>query len=383
MMLLFFIILTFICRSIWVRANKGVIQVSNSTEHFSPPRLKEFCSALLEKADIPARDADLIAEALMRANLRGVDSHGVIRVPIYIKRLKKGLVNPKPNITILRETPATAVMDGNNGFGQVVATRAMELAITKAREVGVGLVGIRNSTHFGAAAFFSMMALKHEMIGVVLANSYPTVAPWGGRAPYFGTNPMSIAVPTGQELPVVLDMATSVAALGKILLAAQKGDPIPAGWAVSPDGEVTTDAAKALNGALLPFGGPKGSAISLLIDVVAGVLTGAAFGPSVGDLYKNMERPQNVGQMMGAINISCFSDGNEFKNRMGKMIRELKSVPPAKGVSEVLLPGEIETRTQQRRETEGIPLNPTMIAELYQLGEEYGVPWIGSPPTSH
>ena len=356
--------------------------MSNGVENFSPSRLKEFCSALLEKTGIPSGDADLIAEALIRANLRGVDSHGVIRVPIYVKRLKKGLVNPTPKIAILRETPATAVMDGNNGFGQVIATRAMELAITKAGKVGVGLVGIRNSTHFGAAAFFSMMALKHEMIGIVFANSYATVAPWGGRAPYFGTNPMSIAVPAGKELPVVLDMATSVAALGKILLAAQKGEPIPAGWAISPDGEVTTDAAKALNGALLPFGGPKGSAISLLIDVVAGLLTGAAFGTHVGDLYKNMERPQNVGQMMGAINIGCFSDGNEFKNRMDTMIRELKSVPPAKGVSEVLLPGEIEARTHQRREAEGIPLNPTMIAELYQLGEEYGVPWIGSPPAS-
>ena len=354
--------------------------MGNGTENFNPSQLKDFCNALFQKLSIPSRDADLIAEALVQANLRGVDSHGMIRIPIYIKRLKTGLVNPNPRISILRETPAMAVMDGNNGFGQVIAARAMELAIAKASKVGTGFVGIRNSTHFGAAAFFSMMALKHDMIGIVLANSYSTVAPWGGRVPYFGTNPMSIAVPAGKELPVILDMATSMVAIGKILLAAQKGEPIPAGWAVDSDGEVTTDANKALKGSLLPFGGPKGSGIALIIDILAGVLTGAGFGPSVGDLYKNMDSPQNVGQMVGAIDIGHFSDLKEFKDRMDKIIQGLKSVPPAKGVSEVLQPGEIEIRTQKRREVEGIPLNPNMIKELCQLGEEYGVPWIGSPP---
>jgi len=356
---------------------------SHPTEYFSPSRLKEFCGAVLQKLEIPPQDADLITEALVRANLRGVDSHGVIRMPVYVERLKKGLVNPKPRIAILRETTAMALMDGDNGSGQVVAARAMELAMAKARESGVGLVGIRNSTHFGATAFFTMMALKKEMIGIAIANSYATVAPWGSRAPYFGTNPMSIAAPAGQELPVVLDMATSVAAWGKIILAAKKGESIPAGWAIDSHGEVTTDASKALKGALLPFGGPKGSGIALLIDMLAGVLTGAAFGPYVGDLYKNMERPQSVGQMMGAIDISWFSDVDEFKNRIDRMIQEIKSVPSAKGVSEVLLPGEIEARTQQQREAEGISLTPVIINDLYQLGLEFGIPWCGAPPPAH
>lgn len=350
-------------------------------DYFSPSRLKEFCSGILQKMEIPAKEANLIAGSLVRANLRGVDSHGVIRMRIYVERLKKGLVNPRPKIAILRETPAMAVVDGDNGSGQVVAARAMELAMTKARESGVGLVGIRNSTHFGAAAFFTMMALKKEMIGVAISNASATMAPWGGRSPYFGTNPISVAVPAGKELPIVLDMAASVAALGKIILAAKKGESVPAGWAIDSDGEVTTDASKALKGALLPFGGPKGSGIALLIDVLAGVLTGAAFGPHVGDFYKNMEHPQGVGQMLGAIDISWFSDVDEFKNRMDRMIQEIKSVPPAKGVDEVLLPGEIETRTQQQREVEGIPLTPDVINDLYRLGLEYGVPWLTNRTT--
>ena len=349
--------------------------ISQSTKFFDPSGLKRFCSDLLQKADIPPEDADLIAESLVRANLRGVDSHGVARLAIYIERLNKKLVNPEPQIEILQETPAMALLDGDNGSGQVGAVRAMELVMAKARESGVALVGIRNSTHFGATAFFSMKALEQDMIGMVLANSYATVAPWGSRAPYFGTNPLSVAVPAGQELPVVLDMATSVAAWGKIILAAQKRESIPIGWAIDSDGEVTTDAARALQGALIPFGGPKGSGISLIIDVLVGILTGANCGPNVGDLYNNLERPQNVGQMMGAVDIRRFIDVNEFKSRMDAMIREIKSLPTAKGMSEVFLPGEIEIRNQRRREKEGIPLPPTTINDLQKLSSEYGVLW--------
>ncbi len=348
---------------------------SQSTKFFNPPALKRLCSDLLQKMKIPPKDADLIAESLVQANLRGVDSHGVARMAIYIERLNKKLVNPRPRITTLQETPAMALLDGDNGSGQVVAKMAMELTMDKARQSGVALVGIRNSTHFGATAFFSMKALEKDMIGIVLANSYATVAPWGSRVPYFGTNPLSVAVPAGRELPVVLDMATSVAAWGKIILAAQKEEPIPMGWAIDSTGEVTTDAARALKGALIPFGGPKGSGISLIIDVLVGLLTGASYGPNVGDLYKSLDRPQNVGQIMGAVDIGRFSDINEFKNRMDKMIREIKSLPTAKGVSEVLLPGEIEIRNKQRREKEGIPLPPATINDLQKLSLAYGVPW--------
>jgi len=357
--------------------------VENSRiEYFNPSQLKRFCSVILQKVEIPPAEAYLIAESLVQANLWGVDSHGVTRMAIYVKRLRKKLVNPNPMINVLRETSAMAVMDGDNGPGQVVAARAMELAIAKARESGTGLVGIRNSNHFGTAAFFTMMALRKEMIGIALSNAPATMAPWGGRSPYLGTNPISVAVPAGQELPIVLDMATSVVARGKIILAARKGECIPAGCAIDLDGEETTDAARALDGCVLPFGGPKGSAISLLIDVLAGVLTGAAFGPHIGDLYRNMECPQCVGHMMGAIEISWFSDVEAFKNRIDGMIRELKLVPAAKGVSEVLLPGEIERRIERQREAEGIPLTPEEIDDLRGLALEYGVQWCSALRTS-
>lgn len=342
---------------------------------FNPLWLEEFCSTLLQKMEVPAQDANLIAESLVRANLRGVDSHGVARMAIYMERLKQKLTNPRPKISILQETPAMALVDGDNGSGQVVAKMTMELAMTKAKGIGLSLVGIRNSNHFGATAFFTMMALKRDMIGIALANSYATVAPWGSRSQYFGTNPLSVAVPAGEGLPIVLDMATSVAAWGKIILAAQKGEPIPMGWAIDSDGEVTTDAAKALQGALIPFGGPKGSGISLIIDVLVGILTGADYGPYVGDLYKNLDRPQNVGQMMGAIDIGRFSDISEFKNRIDKVIREIKSLPKAKGVSEIFLPGEIEIRNQEQRGKDGIPLPETTVKDLQKLSAEYGVSW--------
>jgi LDH2 family malate/lactate/ureidoglycolate dehydrogenase len=348
---------------------------AKATEPFDPSWLQGFCSTLLQKTEVPLEDAELIAESLVRANLRGVDSHGVARLAIYIERLKKGLVNPRPRITTVRESHAMALLDGDNGSGQVIATRAMALALAKARESGIGLVGIRNSTHFGTCAFFSMMAIDQDMIGIAIANSYATVAPWGSRSRYFGTNPLSVAIPASQELPVVLDMATSVAAWGKIILAAQKGEPIPAGWAMDAEGEVTTDAAQALKGALLPVGGPKGSGLALVIDVLAGVLTGASFGPDVGDLYQNLDRPQNVGQMVGAIDIGLFGDVAAFKKQIDRIVREIKALPPAKGVSETLLPGEIEIRNQRRREAEGIPLPPGTTGDLQRLASEYGVPW--------
>jgi LDH2 family malate/lactate/ureidoglycolate dehydrogenase len=348
---------------------------AKATEPFDPSWLQGFCSTLLQKTEVPLEDAELIAESLVRANLRGVDSHGVARLAIYIERLKKGLVNPRPRITTVRESHAMALLDGDNGSGQVIATRAMALALAKARESGIGLVGIRNSTHFGTCAFFSMMAIDQDMIGIAIANSYATVAPWGSRSRYFGTNPLSVAIPASQELPVVLDMATSVAAWGKIILAAQKGEPIPAGWAMDAEGEVTTDAAQALKGALLPVGGPKGSGLALVIDVLAGVLTGASFGPDVGDLYQNLDRPQNVGQMVGAIDIGLFGDVAAFKKQIDRIVREIKALPPAKGVSETLLPGEIEIRNQRRREAEGIPLPPGTTGDLQRLASEYGVRW--------
>ncbi|MBE3581924.1 MAG: Ldh family oxidoreductase [Thermoanaerobacteraceae bacterium] len=338
--------------------------------------LLDFCTGILTRLGVGEEAARLLCDTLVQANLRGVDSHGVTRMGIYVERIRRGLVDPRGEPEIIRDTPAVALMDARNTLGQVASYWAMRLAIEKAKAVGTGMVGVRGSNHFGAAAYYTMCALKEDLIGIALSNAPATMAPWGARAPYMGTNPLSVAVPAKGRLPIVFDMATSIVARGKIILAAQKGESIPEGWAMDAEGRITTDAEKALEGAVLPFGGAKGSAIAILIDVFAGILTGAAFGPHIGDLYRNLEGRQNLGHVFAAVDPGVFGDTDEFKNRIAQMIDEIKGLPPAYGVEEVLLPGEIEFRTAERRRREGIPLEPEVEEMLRGLGREFGVPWI-------
>lgn len=340
-------------------------------------QLRDFCARVMEKLNLPSEDAYLVADSLVQANLRGVDSHGVTRMGIYTERLSRGLIDPNPQIEVIKETAASALIDGKNGMGQVVASQAMKIAVSKAKEAGIGLAGVRNSTHFGTAAYFSEMALKEDMIGIALSNAPATMALWGGRTPYVGTNPFSFAIPTGDEQPIVLDMATSVIARGKIIMANQKGESIPAGLAVDKEGIMTTDAAKALEGAVLPFGGPKGSGIALLIDILSGVLNGAAYGPHIADLYKSLESKQNVGHLLGAINVSSFIGIFSFKETMNAMMWEIKNLPAAQGQEYIILPGEIEMKEQKKRELEGIKLDEEVVCELKEIGVKFQVDWIG------
>lgn len=338
--------------------------------------LLNFCTSIFVKLGVEEEKARLLSDTMVQANLRGVDSHGVTRTGIYVERIRRGLVDPKTEPEIVKESPAMALIDAKSAIGQVVSYQAMKLAINKAREVGTGLVGVRGSNHFGAAAYYTMCALKEDMIGIALSNAPATMAPWGARSPYMGTNPISVAVPAKNRLPIVFDMATSIVARGKIILAAQKGESIPEGWAIDTEGRITTDAQKALEGAVLPFGGAKGSAIAILIDVFSGILTGAAFGPHIGDLYRNFQDRQNLGHIFAAIDPDYFGDVENFKERVDQMIDEVKSLPPAYGVEEVLLPGEIEFRTEETRKKEGIPLEPEVEEMLQRLGKEFNVPWV-------
>lgn len=340
-------------------------------------QLRDFCARVLEKFDLPSEDAYLVADSLVQANLRGVDSHGVTRMGIYTERLSRGLIDPNPQVEIIKETVATALIDGKDGMGQVVASKAMKIAINKAKESGIGLVGVRNSSHFGTAAYFSEMALREDMIGIALSNAPATMALWGGRTPFVGTNPFSFAIPTGGEQPIVLDMATSVIARGKIIMANQKGESIPVGLAVDKEGILTTDAARALEGAVLPFGGAKGSGIALLIDILTGILNGAAYGPHIADLYRSLETRQNVGHLLGAININAFMGIFSFKETIDAMIREIKNLPAAQGLECIMLPGEIEFKEQKKRELEGITLDEEVAGDLREIGVKYRVDWIG------
>ena len=333
----------------------------------SRDRLSDFVSAVFSTAGVPEDEATLIAESLTEADLTGVESHGVSRVPIYLKRIEMGVVNAAAKLDVIADLPGALVLDGCNSMGIVTGCRAMDMALKKAETSGAVFATVRNSNHFGIAAFFTQRALKKGMIGYVGSNAPSTVAPWGGVKPYMGTNPFSIAFPAGKEPPIVMDMATSIVAQGKIILAAKEGRPIPFGWAITKEGDPTDDPKAALEGTVLPFAGAKGYSISLMLDVLSGILSGAAFGPYLCNMWNDFKNPQNVGHYFVVINVEKFLSLDEFKNKMDTMIRDIKQSPRAKGVDEILLPGELERRKRDKRIVEGIPLGNKTYSDLKDI----------------
>lgn len=279
--------------------------------------LLDFATKAFIAVGCPPDEARISADTLVEADLRGVHSHGVMRLPIYVKRIQTGVVAARADCKVVAETAATANVDGGNGMGQVVAVRAMELAIAKARTAGAGIVGVRGSNHYGAAAYFAMMALPHDMIGFSMTVGAANImAPTGGIEPLLGNNPFAIAVPAGEELPPVLDMANSVVARGKIVLAMKKGEKIPEGWAADKDGVPTTDARAAYEGLVLPVGGYKGYGLAFMVAALAGVLTGAAVGRQVANFYEDFVKVQNVGHLNAAIRVDAFMPVDQFKKGM-------------------------------------------------------------------
>ncbi len=337
--------------------------------------LRDYCSALFAKVGVPSADARTVAASLVEADLRGVSSHGVTRVGIYLERLRGGVVNPRPSIRRLREGPGAALLDGDNGLGAVVGGYAMAEAVRRAETCGTAWVCVRNSNHFGTAAWYAMQALQTGCIGIALTSAPPTMPIWGGRSPFFGTNPFAVAVPAGKERSIVVDMATSVTARGKIILAAKKGEPIPDGLAIDPDGRPTTDARLALAGAVLPFGGHKGSAIALLVEVLSAVLAGASMAPHVGNLYDNPTGVQDIGHGFGAIRIEAFAPLAEFTARMDQLIREARQSPCAHGADRIYMPGEIEFDNAARNAARGLALPDVTVEDLRIWGERLGVAW--------
>ena len=336
--------------------------------------LKAFCVAILVKLGVPDEQTAAIIDNLVEADLRGVESHGVVRLPIYAQRLAAGVVNPRPRVRIARETRTTAVVDGDNGMGQWVSLRAMEIAIAKAAEGDPAFVSVRNSNHFGAAAPYALMAARRDMIGFAYTiGGINHMVPWGGAEAMLGNNPFAVALPAGAERPMVLDMACSVAARGKIIVAAAEGKPIPADWAVGPDGAPTTDAVEALKGFVQPVGGAKGYALTLTIGLLSTMLSGAHFGSEVTHLYEDFERPQNIGHLFGALPIASFEDLAVYKRRMDKAIGEMRGAKRAPGVERVHLPGEREFLWLEQRRRDGVPIGAGVFAELTALGREHGV----------
>lgn len=334
--------------------------------------LRKLGTAVLEKAGVPVDDAEVTINSLVETDLRGVHSHGMIRLPGYVGRLKKGGINPNPNVQVATESEGTAVIDGDNGFGQVVSNLAMGIAIEKSKAVGVGIAGVHNSGHFGACAHWAQMALPHDMIGIATTNGGPIMAPWGGVTPTMGNDPLGVAIPAGEELPIVLDMATSVVAGGKFDLAIRKGEKIPKGWALNTQGEPTEDPAEARAGLVLPIGEYKGYALTIVFEVLAAVLMGANFARQVVR-HESPKLVRNVGHFFQAINIAAFMPVAEFKARVDNLIQQMKSSKLAPGYDRIYLPGEPEHVKRARYLKEGIPMLSSVIADLIALAAELGI----------
>jgi LDH2 family malate/lactate/ureidoglycolate dehydrogenase len=334
-----------------------------------------FGRRLLVAHGLTEQDATIMAGCLVRADLRGVDTHGLQFLPQYLDRVRRGLVNPKPNLVVERATPMIGSLDGQNGYGFVVATKAMAAAIDMAKEFGVGIVSARRSTHFGMAACYTLQALDAGLISFVFTNASRAMPPWGGREAFLGTSPFAAAAPSGMELPFDFDMSPAVAARGKIRRAARRGQKIPLGYALDAYGHATTDPNAALDGGVvLPIGGPKGSAISMLMDIMGGVMSGAAFGGDVRNQFLDYDEPQNVGHFFMAMKPDLFIPKNEYLKRMDMLVQRVHAQPPAEGFDEVIMPGETERRLEAVRRRTGLPYHAKEVAALQQEAVKAGLP---------
>ncbi len=356
------------------------------SEHlkFRVADLHDWMIRFFDKLGVPAADAKTATEILLAADLRGVDSHGIIRIHSYYgSRILKGLVNPSSPYQIVKETPTSALIDGGNGLGMVVSKHAMEMCIEKAKTSGMAMVTVRNSNHYGIAGYYAMMALPHDMIGISFTNSQPLVAPTYGSKAMLGTNPIAVAVPAGKERPYVLDMATSIVPIGRITVYDKAEKEIPVGWGIDKLGAVTTQPREVLQGgALMPLGGIdlmrgyKGYGLSLLVDIFSGVLSGSAVGE---DVARPGNAGANVGHFFAAVSVEAFRPIVDFKAQMDYLIRMLKDSPKAVGQERIYIAGEKEFDNAERLEQEGIPLLKTVVAMLMQAGEEVGVPFSPAP----
>jgi L-2-hydroxycarboxylate dehydrogenase (NAD+) len=343
-------------------------------------REKSVIRILLRRLGASEEEADATAEVLAEGDLRGFASHGLLRLPYILRALERGRIIANAKVKVVRETPATALIDGGHGLGHPVAIRAMRLAIEKAKGQGIGAVGVRNSNHFGIAGYYAEMAAREGLIGLVTTTTDALVHPWGGVEPLLGTNALAIGIPAKPH-PVLLDMAMSVAARGKLVEAMKIGKPIPEGWAIDSEGRPTTDPKKALEGALSPFGGVKGYGLALVLELLAGPLVGAATGKEVRGTLEPVDGFCTKGDFMMAINPAAFVPADRFKVQVQKFVAQLKASRKAPGIEEILVPGEPEFRTREKRLREGIPIADEVWAEIEHFAKKLGVDLTGLTST--
>ncbi len=354
-----------------------------STQIFSYSRLKDFATAVLLKIGCSQEDADLATDALLAADLRGIDSHGIARMAFYIRLWEIDRINPVPALKVTHETPSTAVIDGDSGLGLVVAPAAMKLAIAKAAQVGSGWVAVKNSNHYGIAGYHAMLALEQDMIGISMTNASPLVVPTFSRERMLGTNPIAVAFPAGQEPPLVVDFATTTAAYGKLEILQRQHGEAPVGWVQAPDGKQSQDPhILAKGGGLLPLGSDrqhgshKGYCLSAMVDIFSAVLPGANYGPWVPPSVAFVDGDKELvgdglGHFFGALRIDGFRPAAEFKAHMDRWIRRFREAEPIDPDQPVLVPGDPEREIEKQRRSAGIPLHAAVIADLSKVAEKF------------
>jgi L-2-hydroxycarboxylate dehydrogenase (NAD+) len=337
--------------------------------------LRTFLVDALRACGLPEADAATVAGAMLEADLTGSDAHGVFRLAGYVRQLKRGAMNPRPSIRVLERAPATALIDGDHGMGHVVMTHAAQLAVELARASGVGWVGARRSNHAGAGAVYAAIPLAHGMVGIYgAASSVNHMAPWGGTEPLLGTNPIAVAIPAGDEAPVILDIATSLASNGAIRTHELEGRPMPEGWVQNrADGAPITDPRRINEGTYLPMGGYKGSGLSIVIGLLAGPLNGAAFGRDVRDFALPPGGELNVGQFVIALDVARFVPPDLFKAEVDRHIHELASSRRVPGRNEIRVPGQGRVARRKEREQNGVPLNATLVAQVDEVAKSLGI----------
>ncbi len=360
----------------------------NSTKWVPAQRLEEFMGEVLEKAGVPREDAKIVAEVLIRADLLGIDSHGINRLkPIYLDRIRDGILNPVTEVELVRESPTTAVFDGHNGMGHVVSVRAMETVLQKAKTYGMGMAAVRNSTHYGIAGYYALMAAEQNMIGITGTNARPSIAPTFGVENMMGTNPLTFAIPSDEPFPFFLDCATSVTQRGKIEYYARNNMDTPSGLVIDREGRDMTDSEEILRAlvsgeaALVPLGGPgedrggyKGYGYAAVVEILSAALAGGSFMKMLTGLdEQGRKKPYPLGHFFMAINVEHFIEPAEFKNITGDILRELRGSRKAPDAPRIFTPGEKEHDAHLERSKKGIPVGEELQQEIVQIARDYGV----------
>jgi L-2-hydroxycarboxylate dehydrogenase (NAD+) len=344
-------------------------------------RVCRFLTTALERIGLPAADTATVAQLMTEAEVQGSDGHGVIRLVPYARRIRAGGINLRPDIRLVKEKAAMALIDGDNGMGHLVMKKATELAIAKARQCGVAWVGSRLSNHAGPASLYARMALPHDMVGMYFAvGNANHLPPWGGLDMLLSTNPIAVAVPAGEEPAVVLDMATTVAAYGKVKAKAQRGEQMPVGWMIDRQGQPLTDPKRADEGFLMPIGGYKGYGLAMVVGLLAGTLNGAAMGTEVIDFNKDQATITNTGQAILVIDPDAFGEVDAFKARVDKLVRELRGSERMPDVDRIWMPGEQSHAKRLANERDGLALPAPLRTQLDDFAREIGIPLLQDTP---